>query len=109
MTSSYGPSKPADEGAWFLTVRKTGLASGHGAWADVQTGRASQSIETFSGPRTAPATVRVAGNGTQVPDNIGENPFDAPPLMYAPGTGLVCAWPDWAQSSWPGTSRERAS
>ncbi len=82
------------------------LASGHGAWADVQTGRASQSVETFSGPHTAPATVRVAGNGTQVPDNLGEGPFDAPPLMYAAGTGLVYAWPDWAQSSWPGTSRE---
>ena len=82
------------------------LASGHGAWADVQAGKGSQSVETFSGPNTAPATVRVAGNGTQVPDNIGEGPFDAPPLMYAPGTGLVYAWPDWAQSSWPGTSQE---
>lgn len=82
------------------------LASGHGAWADVQTGMDSQSIETFSSPNAAPSTVRVAGTGAKVPNNIGEGPSDAPPVMFELRTGLVYVWPDWLQSSWPGTAQE---
>lgn len=82
------------------------VTSAGATWADVQTGDRSQLIETFSGPRAAPSAVEVAGTNAQVPSNFGEGPFDAPPVLYAPGPGLVYAWPGWRGYSVGGSSQQ---
>jgi hypothetical protein len=51
------------------------------------------SIDTLQGPTGHPLIVKT-GNAWQ-PTNIGEGPFDAPPVLEAPGIGLVAAMPGW--------------
>jgi len=62
--------------------------------------------ETFASPTTAPK-VGTDAAGTPVPSDIGEGPFDAAPVLFAGGVGLVAAVPGWLGSGAATTAYEQ--
>ena len=88
-------------------VRELGRRRGHRAWVNVCVNIASRSAktETFASPTTAPKVVTDAA-GTPVPSDIGEGPFDAAPVLFAGGVGLVAAVPGWLGSGAATTAYE---
>jgi hypothetical protein len=70
-------------------------AVAHTAWAGAaHDGQQGAITETLSSPDSRPQIVHDPA-GTPVPSDIGEGPYDAAPVLTAPGVGLVAAQPGW--------------
>jgi hypothetical protein len=84
------------------------VAAGHTSWVNLCVNRTSRAAntETFTSPTAAPKLVRDAA-ATPVPTDIGEGPFDAAPVPFAGGIGLVAAVPGWIGDGAATTSDEK--
>jgi hypothetical protein len=100
MLYFVGSSAPRAEVEQVRTGEAEGVnwlvTDGHVAWVTIKTGVASdaQVTETFSSPTAKPEIVADVRAEPELTD-LGEGSFDVPPVIEAPGFGLVGFVPGW--------------